>query len=166
MTPREDKMQTFKKSPVRKPHFAQVQKGSIFHPDYLHTDYLEYWLRDFIRGRSCLNVCCGWSDIGDVRVDNSPDSNRTMDGDVFNMLAPGGPFRENQYDIVYCDPPFRLFTAGDNRFRWQFDLMKIAKYALITRRTKVAVNMPSRYHEYIIAEDSRPSITLLRIDYK
>ena len=166
LTPREVKMQTFKKAPVKKAHFAQVQKGKIFHPDYMHTDYFEYWLKDFVSNGSCLNVCCGYSDIGDPRVDISPDSNRTMEGDLFRLLAPEGPFRANQFDYLFIDPPFSFYTSGTNRFKWQFDAFKIARKALITRRTKVGVNMPSRYHEYHIAEDSRPSITLVRIDYK
>ncbi len=142
---------------------AQYKKGNIWHPDYLHTDYLEFWLKDFTRNGSTLNVCCGFSEIGDVRVDISSESTRTMEGDLFKLSE---LFRPNQFDYVYIDPPFEKYVTGPDRFKWQFDAFKIARKALITRRTKVNVNMPSKYHEYIIAEDSRPSITLLRIDYK
>lgn len=139
------------------------KQGTIFHPEYMHTDYFEYWLKDFVRDGSCLNVCCGMSTIGQVRMDISPNSNRTMEGDLFKVLD---YFKPNSFDYVYCDPDYKDYTTGPNRFRWQFDLLKIAKRALITRRPKVAVNMPSKWHEYIIAEDSRPSFTIVRIDYK
>lgn len=144
---------------------AQYKKGKVYHPDFMHTDYFEYWLRDFVSDGSCLNLCCGYSEVGDVRVDISTDSNRTMEGDLFKILD---TFRENQFDYVYIDPPFEFYVTGKEgmRFKWQFDAFRIARKALITRRTKVNVNMPSRYHEYIIAEDSRPSLTLVRIDYK
>lgn len=142
---------------------AQYRKGNIYNVAWMHTDYLEYWLRDFTIKGSTLNVCSGMSMIGQVRVDVDPESNRTMHGDMFNLLD---IFHENQFDYVYIDPPFNVYTSGDNRMQWQFDAFKICKKALITRRPKVTVNLPSKYHDYIIAEDSRPSLTILRIDYK
>ena len=148
---------------TRHAKIAQYKKGQVYHPDHMHTDYFEYWLKDFVSDGSCLNVCCGFSEVGDVRVDLSADSTRTMEGDLFKLLA---TFRERQFDYVYIDPPFELYVKGKDRFKWQFDAFKIAKKAMITRRTKVNVNLPSKYHEYIIAEDSRPSLTLIRIDYK
>lgn len=149
--------------PSRTEKIAQYKKGKIYHPEWMHTDYFEYWLRDFVKDGSCLNICCGYSEVGDVRVDISPDSTRTMDGDLYNLLA---TFRPEQFDYVYIDPPFEAYVTGPNRFRWQFDAFKICKKALITRRTKVNVNMPSRFHEYFILEDDRPSLTLVRADYK
>lgn len=142
---------------------AKTPKGIINHPDWVHSDYLEYWLNDFTIDGSLLNVCSGASTLGQVRVDIDPESNRTMYGDLFNILD---YFKPNTFDYVYCDPDFKYYTSGENRFRWQFDLFKIAKKALITRRPKVTVNMPSKWHDYIIAEDTRPSFTILRIDYK
>lgn len=139
------------------------KKGTIARPEWIHTDYFEYWLKDFIRDGTCLNMCSGQSMIGDVRVDIDPNSNRTIDGNLFNSLE---MFNENQFDYVYCDPDFKVYTTGENRMQWQFDLFKIARIALITRRPKVAINMPSIYHEYVIAEDSRTSLSLIRIDWK
>ena len=148
----------------QKEHRADIySKGNIYNVKWMHTDYLEYWLRDFTIRGSCLNVCSGMSMIGQVRVDIDPDTNRTMNGDLFKLLE---YFSANQFDFVYIDPPFPFYTAGENRFQWQFDAFKICKKALITRRPKVSINLPSKYHDYIVAEDVRPSLTLLRIDYK
>lgn len=148
---------------MKKGEQQNYRKGEIYNARWMHSDYLEYWLRDFtIKGKT-LNVCSGMSMIGQTRLDIDPETNRTMDGNLFNLLD---YFGENQFDYVYVDPPFPIYTSGENRFRWQFDAFKIAKKALITRRPKVSVNLPSKYHDYIIAEDSRPSFTILRIDYK
>lgn len=140
----------------------------------MHQDYFEYWLENFVKDGTCLNVCCGLSNTGQVRVDIAKyvkldgkkiATSRTMEGDLFKIQE---YFHEESFDYVYCDPPFPIYTSGPNRMRWQFDLFKLVKPggALITRRPKVSVNMPSKWHEYIIAEDDRPSLTLVRIDYK
>ena len=148
-----------------KTKFTDVHtKGLIQRPEWMHTDYLEYWLEDFVRDGSCLNMCSGLSQIGDVRVDIDPKCPAsTMQGDLFKALE---TFRPESFDYVYCDPDFKCYNNGPNRIRWQFDLFKICKKALITRRPKITVNMPSKWHEYVIAEDSRPSFTIIRIDYK
>ena len=142
---------------------AKVKRGNVFYIEWIHSDYLEYWLRDFTADGSLLHICCGDSGLGYPRADINPDSNRTMYADLFKLLE---TFKENQFDYVYIDPPFNAYTSGDNRFRWQFDALKICKKALITRRPKVSVNLPSIYHDYVICEDSRPSLTIIRIDFK
>jgi hypothetical protein len=94
---------------TRTEKIQQYKKGKVFHPDHMHTDYFEYWLRDFVSDGSCLNICCGYSEVGDVRVDISADSARTMEGDLFKLLE---TFRENQFDYVYIDPPFEFYVTG------------------------------------------------------
>jgi len=138
-------------------------RQNLFHSQYVHTDYFEYWLEKFVKDGSCLNVCCGKSLIGNVRVDISKDSTRTHEGDLFKILK---SFKPNSFDYVYCDPLFKYYTSGINRFNWQFDLFSLCKIALITRRPKVTINMPSYRHEYLILEDTRPSLSLVRIDWK
>lgn len=153
----------FEVAAMNKKQQAQYRKGQIYNVNWMHTDYLEYWLQQFTIQGSTLNVCSGMSMIGQVRVDKDPETNRTMDGDLFHLLD---YFKPNQFDYVYVDPPFNVYTSGMNRIRWQFDAFKICKKALITRRPKVTANIPSKYHDYIIAEDTRPSLTILRVDYK
>lgn len=136
-------------------------KGKLIPTDWIHSDYLEAWLKNFVKDGTCLNVCSGMSLIGDTRIDTNETSNRTEPGDLFNLNIP-----ENSYDYVYCDPPFNYYVTGSNRYRWQQDLFRICKKALITRRTKNMVHLPSSRHEYYIAEDHRLNLTLIRIDYK
>lgn len=141
----------------------------------MHTDYFDYWLDNFTKDGRTLNVCCGTSKIGDVRLDTAKTipvkikneivlipTARTEYGDMFDLTM----FRDNEFDYVYCDPLFKFYTSGENRFRWQFELFRLSKKALITRRPKVTVNMPSTRHHYIILEDTRPSLSLVRIDWK
>jgi len=142
------------------------KKGDIIPAEWIHTDYLEYWLKDFFKSLGCqrvLNVCCGDSKFGDIRLDNRVNTTRTMDGDLFKLLD---SFPENSIDGIYIDPDFKYYTSGENRFLWQFDALKIARKVLVTKRPKVGVNLPSKWHSYVIAEDSRPALSLLRIDYK
>ncbi|MDE1867914.1 MAG: hypothetical protein KGI08_09435 [Thaumarchaeota archaeon] len=160
-------MARIKKHPGKKPVY---KKGNIIPAQWVHEDYLDYWLRDFARSMQCqsiLNVCSGYSTFGNVRVDISPESNRTFEGDMFKLLE---YFPPNSFDLVYCDPDYKNYTDPNilqlYRNSWQYDLMKIAKKILITKRPKVNINMPSKWHDYVIAEDSRPSFSVLRIDYK
>lgn len=142
------------------------KKGDIIPAEWIHTDYLEYWLKDFFKSLGCqriLNVCCGDSKFGDIRLDIRADTTRTLEGDLFTLLD---YFPPSSVDGVYIDPPFKYYTSGANRFFWQFDALKIAKKVLVTKRPKVTVNLPSKWHSYVIAEDSRPALSLLRIDYK
>ena len=76
-------------------------------------------------GRS-LNVCCGMSEVGDVRVDIDANTNRTQEGDLFNLKFPPLSF-----DTVICDPPFEYYVTGENRFRWIQELARIARKRLM-----------------------------------
>ena len=151
------------KSKDKRKNVTKQPKGKVFHPEHIHADYLEYYLKDFTSDGTLLNQCCGNSKVGDTRTDIDPSTNCNRTVDLFKVLD---TFDKEEFDYVYCDPPFKFYTAGPNRFRWQFDLFKLCRIALITRRPKVTVNMPSKYHDYVILEDSRPSISLVRVDWR
>jgi len=156
-----------------------ITKGKVFHCDWIHTDYLEYFLDNFTKDGSTLNVCCGTSLVGDVRLDNAEShtveikgkekvvpTSRTQPGDLFDLSK----FSDQEFDYVYCDPDFRYYTSKtvlqEHKNHWQFELFRLAKKALITRRPKVNINLPSERHRYIILEDWRPSLSLLRVDWR
>jgi hypothetical protein len=147
---------------TRTEKIQQYKKGNVFHADYIHTDYFEYWLNNFTKDGRTLNVCCGFSEVGDVRLDISQESSRTEFGDLFDLSR----FQDQEFDYVYCDPLYKFYTTGSNRMRWQFELFRLAKKALITKRPKVNINMPSARHHYVILEDSRPSLSLVRVDWR
>lgn len=144
----------------------QYKKGRVYHADYMHTDYFEYWLNNFTKDGRTLNVCCGFSEVGEVRLDISEDSARTQYGDAFDLTM----FKDQEFDYVYADPPFNWYTSPpilkQYRNTWQFELWRLAKKALITRRPKVNINLPSERHGYVILEDSRPSLSLVRVDWR
>jgi len=141
------------------------KKGTVYHPTHAHTDYMDYWLRNFMKDGSVLHLCCGTSNIGDVRVDLDPTMNTTMVGDLFKVIW---EFREESFDYVYIDPPFDFYNPMKvaHPFEWQFRAFQLCKKALLTRRPRMSINMASRWHEWKVFEDSRPSVTLVRIDYK
>jgi len=87
---------------------------------------------------------------------------RTEYGDMFDLSQ----FRDQEFDYTYCDPPFEVYTSGKDRMRWQYELFRITKKAMLTRRPKVNINMPSKRHHWIVLEDSRPSLSLVRIDWR
>lgn len=99
--------------------------SNLLQANWIHPANTERWLRRMAIG-STLNVCCGKSLIGDVRVDLSPESSRTEEGDLFNLR-----FSPLSFDTVICDPPFSYYVTGENRFRWIQDLARISRKRLI-----------------------------------
>lgn len=62
---------------------------------------VELFIKKFIKGKS-LHVCCGSSDLGDVKIDAYVERKGVTKGDMFNL-----PFKE-EFDTVICDPPWEL----------------------------------------------------------
>lgn len=89
--------------------------------NWVHPPDVERWLSKMVTGTS-LNVCCGMSRVGDVRVDISEGTNRTEAGDLFNLR-----FLPLSFDTVICDPPFEYY----NRFKWAQNLGHLARKRLI-----------------------------------
>lgn len=85
---------------------------------------------------------------------------------IFRLIQQKQQLRELEKEIDLLNFEYRHRFGGQLAFKWQFDLFKIAKKGLITRRNLININLPSRYHEYYVIEDHRPQLNLLRIDYK
>lgn len=156
-------VQSFNKSRLDGQRLPQKNVGDIFNANWKHSDFLEWWLKQYVSDGTCLNVCCGYSEVGDERIDVSPDSTRTRSGDMFKLLE---QFKPDSFDYVYVDPRFEVYTSGMNRNLWQLDALKIARKQLITRRPRVNVNLPSSKHYYSVIEESSPALSLLRFDVK
>jgi len=60
-----------------------------------------------------LHICCGESELGDVRVDLREDSKANVIADMFHL-----PFRDEAFDTIICDPPYKL--AYDKRLKFLF----------------------------------------------
>ena len=160
----------------------------LWQAEYRHSDYMEDFLKDVTRGKTVLNLFSGKSLFGNIRVDNDPSLKEpTIHDDVFELLH-GGYFKPNQFDFVYADgiygvgqnnvynPKSGIITKtakklgieplGSLAFLWQKWAFEIARIGLITRRDRTNINLPSVYTEYYVVWDSRPSIQLLRFDWK
>jgi hypothetical protein len=95
----------------------------VLQANWIAPSHVDEWLRKMIIGRS-LNVCCGTSLAGDVRLDilPPPETTRTEEGDLFNL-----GYKARSFDTVICDPPFTYY----NKRRWVFQLAQIACKRLI-----------------------------------
>lgn len=62
---------------------------------------VEQFVAKHIKGYS-LYVCCGKSDLGDVKVDKYVERIGVTKADMMNL-----PFKE-EFDTVICDPPWEL----------------------------------------------------------
>ena len=72
-----------------------------------------------IEGHS-LNVCCGLSELGDVRVDIDPKDFSVAKADMKDL-----PFDSNTFDTVFSDPPWKI--GFYDRFRPFFEMVRVAK---------------------------------------
>lgn len=156
-------VKSFRKSRLQDQKIIYKTKGDVFNANWMHSDWFEWWLRNYMSDGSSINAACGYSTVGDIRLDKSADSTRTHDGNYKNLLE---QFGENAADYVYIDAVFDDYLTGDNRNIWQFDAFKVAKKCLITKRPRVSINMPSKKHYYSILEEHTPALSLLRFDLK
>lgn len=156
-------VKVFRKSRLQDQKIVYRTKGDIFNANWMHSDWFEWWLKNYVSDGTCLNVCCGYSLVGDTRIDKSPDSTRTQEGDLRTILK---QFGENSFDYVYVDPEYADYVTGANRNLWQLDALKVARKQLITKRPRVNINLPSQKHYYSVLEESTPALSLLRFDIK
>jgi hypothetical protein len=59
-----------------------------------------------------VHVCCGHSQLGDVRVDSDPLTNPDVLGDATNL-----PFADREFASILCDPPY------NGKFQWNHDVL-------------------------------------------
>ena len=67
-----------------------------------------------------LNVCCGLSELGDVRVDMDPKDFGVAKADMKDLS-----FDSNIFDTVFSDPPWKI--GFYDRFRPFFEMVRVAK---------------------------------------
>jgi hypothetical protein len=75
------------------------------------------------------------SKVGEVRIDHDPNTNRTQEGDMFNL-----DFAPRSFDTVICDPPFKYY----NRFKWILNLAQIADKRLLISAPNINIYLPKR----------------------
>lgn len=131
-------------------------RGKLYKANWSHTETSEDLLRRLTADGITLNVCCGQSMVGDVRVDIAENTSRTEYGDMFDL-----PFGRLSFYNVICDPPYDYYTTGDNRFRWILKLADMAERKLILAIPKINIRIPHFDKEYyIVEEDGQVSMKL------
>ena len=111
-----------------------MSEQQILQVNWIHNKTVERWLRQMAIGDT-LNVCCGMSRVGRVRIDIAEETNRTEEGDLFNLTYPSLSF-----DTVICDPPFSYF----NRFDWITGLAKLARNRFILSADRTIIRLPRK----------------------
>ena len=89
---------------------------------------------DFIKKHAkgkILHVCCGSSNLGDVRIDRWKQENQKSDGfiiaDMFHL-----PIKPQLFDTVICDPIWNLGYHVRHKLIWQLrDCVKYPNGILI-----------------------------------
>jgi hypothetical protein len=104
----------------------------------LWPDSIQDVLESRFIGRT-LHVCCGKSQLGDVRLDlNEPDADIQCDAaDMREHVADG------EFDTVLCDPPY------NGKFQWNHDLLtelaRVASQRIIFQHWFIPANPNGRY---------------------
>ncbi len=102
---------------------------------WIHPPQVERWLRRTVIRRT-LNVCCGMSRVGEVRVDTDEGTNRTEPGDLFDLRFP-----KLSFDTVICDPPFSYYS----HFKWIYGLTDLArKLVILSAPTNLSIMLSRR----------------------
>jgi hypothetical protein len=105
----------------------------------LWHDNIEDVLQGLFIGTT-LHVCCGKSQLGDVRLDHDPDNNPDIICDASNMKA---FVDDNQFETVLCDPPY------NGKFQWNHDLLselpRVASQRIIFQHWFIPANPNGLY---------------------
>ena len=76
--------------------------GLLFKSEWHWPARIEALMKKKIKGFT-LHVCCGKSNLGDVRIDLLPQNNQVIKADCRFL-----PIKPNTFDTVLCDPPWHL----------------------------------------------------------
>lgn len=89
-------------------------------------------IKDWCIG-SILNVCCGKSKLGDLRIDISYNLKPDILADAHYL-----PLRKLSFDTIVLDPPYSYF----NKFRWIHRIADTSKKRIVISAGQVAVRIP------------------------
>ena len=104
-----------------------------------HPRSVDLWLKTECVGFT-LNVCCGKSVVGDIKIDLERQLKPTIIADMFHL-----PFRDKIFETAVCDPPFNYYGS----IKWLHELRRVAKKRIILasnlRRISVGKNWSVRF---------------------
>ena len=106
----------------------------------LWPEAVEALLSDLLVGRS-LHLCCGKSQLGDVRFDIDPTHNPDVVGDAAKTN-----FLDEEFDTVLCDPPY------NGKLQWNHDVLnemtRLAKTRVIFQHWFMPVRPDGKYKKW------------------
>ena len=126
----------------------------LYQANWKHEDSVEEWLQEMSIGRT-LNLCCGTSKVGDVRVDLSDDATgKNMKASIFDL-----PFRPQVFDTVIVDPPFEYW----NRFKWFRSVSLLARKRVMASSGLTSVRLKESVWKRSLFYFDKPGTGFLRI---
>jgi len=165
----------------KRKNVTKQPNGQVFKMEHMDPDYLSHFIANLTKGNRLLSHCCGYTPVGQVRCDWSPDSNRNKAANLFEMV---NDFKPGSFPFVYIDPPDKYYNphckeiakafpsiknpSYGNPFAWQYHALDVASIALILQRPLIMTNWQgsSKFQEYFLVRDSRPSARILEIIWK
>jgi len=95
-----------------------------YHPSWRFPKWLDSLVGKQLQEGFSLNLCCGKSKFGSIRVDILSRLKPDFQSDLYHL-----PFRENTFDKVFCDPPY---LVGNGSGRWRIkplvrELIRVTK---------------------------------------
>lgn len=97
----------------------RLPPNQVFKAQWKFPPHVKKWLLSQIEGYT-LHVCCGASDIGDVKIDIEPQNEDVTQADMFQL-----PFKPGTFDTVICDPPWAI--GIDKRWAITYQLRDVLK---------------------------------------
>lgn len=85
---------------------------------WVWPDRVSRLFREQAEGKT-LHVCCGKSDIGDVRIDRDPANEPDIVADMFNLPVP-----DNEFQTVIADPPWHGIQQVGRKHSLFFELLR------------------------------------------
>ena len=92
-----------------------------FREAFLWEKEIEDFVKSRMRGK-VLNVPCGKSKLGDVRLDINP---KLSGRGVYDMFRKKLPYKDNMFDTIISDPPWKM--GHYFRPRLFFELVRVVK---------------------------------------
>lgn len=97
----------------------KIRKNCQLLSSWIWDKKVNDFVRNKIKGYS-LNICAGLSDVGDVKIDLDPKNKDVQMADM-NKL----PFKDNTFDTVISDPPWKI--GFFQRQRPFFEAVRVCK---------------------------------------
>src|SRR3972149_6922787 len=118
-----------------------------FRESFKWEEYVETFVRERIQGKS-LNIPCGKSKIGDVRIDIAPFDGNDI-GDMYHI-----PYPCETFDTVISDPPWKI--PYYDRIKLFFECVYVCKVGgrIIYNATWIPESKATQINEMYVRQSS------------